>query len=410
LAIDRGQAGKATRRRDGAPGRGDGGRPRRSGATRRSGGAQGAAVCVTGATGFLGAHLARTAARRGYEVQAVYRSPERLERLPEGGGVGRAKGDVLDLASLRRAVRGAEVLFHTAGYVGSRPAERVWAMNARSPRIAVEAAAAEDVRRVVVTSSIAAIGPADSAPADERNPYPEDGLGLEYADSKRRGEEEALEAGEGFGVEVVVVNPSYVLGAPVDRSQPGETSTRIIGNYLLGRLPGVVDAVQNFVDVEDVATGHLLAAERGRAGERYILGGANVSWAELMDRVAEISGVRHPLLVFPGVVADLAQLRERAGLPGMIAAEGYALMAADWRCSSDKARRELGFETRSIDETLETTVGWYRELIDRGSFRGRGASAMSIAAAGLRLGEPFGMVTGLRLAERIVRRRLVCAR
>ncbi len=96
-----------------------------------------------------------------------------------------------------------------------------------------------------------------------------------------------------------MVNPSYVFGAPVDRSQPGETSTRMIGNYLRGRLPAVVDAQTNVVDVRDVAKGHLLAAERGRPGERYVLGGHDVGWVELLERVAELSGVHHPLLVLP---------------------------------------------------------------------------------------------------------------
>ena len=98
---------------------------------------------------------------------------------------------------------------------------------------------------------------------------------------------------------MVVVNPSYVFGAPVDRSQPGETSTRMIGNYLRGRLPAVVDAQTNVVDVRDVAAGHLLAAERGRPGERYVLGGHDLGWVELIERVGELSGVHHPLVVLP---------------------------------------------------------------------------------------------------------------
>ena len=146
--------------------------------------------------------------------------------------------------------------------------------------IAVEAAAAEGVRRVVLTSTISAIGTANgNGPADESTSYPEDWLGLAYPDSKHAGERAALEAAERHGVELVVVNPGYVLGVPVDRSQPGETSTRTIGNYLRGRLPGVLDAPMNFVDVEDVAAGQLLAAEHGKPGERYILGGVNLGWA-----------------------------------------------------------------------------------------------------------------------------------
>ena len=140
-------------------------------------------------------------------------------------------------------------------------------MNALAPRIAVEAAAAEGVARVVVTSSVAGIGPAPPGEVGtEDDPFRGGGLGLTYVDSKHEGEVEAFAAGARLGVEVVVVNPSYVLGVPVDRSQPGETSTRTIGNYLRGRLPAVVDGHTDIVDVRDVARGHLRAAERGRPG------------------------------------------------------------------------------------------------------------------------------------------------
>src|SRR5919199_2975069 len=124
-------------------------------------------VCVTGATGFVGAHVTRALAERGDEVRVVYRNPDRLVAL-RGVNFSRAKADVLDYGALRRAVRGSEVLFHTAGYVGSRPAERLWQLNAHAPVIAVEAAAAEGLRRVVVTSTISAIGlPQGEEPADE---------------------------------------------------------------------------------------------------------------------------------------------------------------------------------------------------------------------------------------------------
>src|SRR3712207_2305042 len=132
---------------------------------------------------------------------------------------------------------------------------------------------------------------------------------------------EAVAAGARHGVEVVIVNPSYVLGVPVDRSSPGETSTRTVANYLLGRLPGVVDGSTNIVDVEDVAAGHLAAAERGRPGERYILGGYNIAWRELIDRIAAQSGVRHPVVLLPRDVAALARVQEELGIRGPIAPE-----------------------------------------------------------------------------------------
>jgi dihydroflavonol-4-reductase len=315
---------------------------------------------------------------------------------------------VLDRAALRRAFRGCETVFHCAGFVGSHPAERVWRINALAPRVAVEAAAAEGVRRVVLTSSVAGIGPAPSGRAgSEGDVYRGGGLGLAYPDAKHEGEAEALAAAARQGVELVIVNPSYVFGVPVDRSAPGETSTRMIGNYLRGRLPAVVDGETNVVDVRDVAKGHLLAAERGTPGERYVLGGHDAGWVQLFERVAELSAVRHPLLVLPREAGALARAAEAAGFPSPISAEGLVLMAQNWRYSSAKARRELGYRTRSLDRTLRDTIDWYRELIESGALGGGRASALSLAAAGMRAADRTGALGALRLAERYVGRRMV---
>src|SRR5919112_816188 len=208
-------------------------------------------VCVTGATGFVGAHVARALADRGHEVKVAYRNPDKLDAL-KGVSFRRAKTDVLDFRGMRRALKGCDVLFHTAGFVGSSPLEQVWRLNAHGPIVAVEAAA---------------------------------------------------------------VTPAYVLGVPLNRAQPGETSTRPVGNYLRGRLPAVIDAPMNFVDVEDVATGHLLAADKGKAGERYILGGENLTWPQLIDRIADLSGVHYPVMILPRAVATMAKIREALGLP-----------------------------------------------------------------------------------------------
>ena len=309
-------------------------------------------VCVTGATGFIGAHVAQLASQSA-AVRVTYRDEARLTRLGDAP-VDPVRADVLDRAALRRAFRGCHTVFHCAGYVGSHPLERVWELNALSPRLAVEAAAAEGVARVVVTSSVAGIGPAPPGETGtEADPYRGGGLGLTYPDAKHEGEAEALAAGAREGVEVVIVNPSYVFGAPVDRTAPGETSTRMIGNYLRGRLPAVVDGETNVVDVRDVAKGHLRAAERGRPGERYVLGGHDIRWVELFERVAELSGVRHPLLVLPREAGTVARAAEAAGLPSPISAEGLVLMAQNWRYSSAKARLD---SWRLLDTVLYVTL------------------------------------------------------
>ena len=243
-----------------------------------------------------------------------------------------------------------------------------------------------------MTSSVAGIGPAPPGEVGtEDDFYRGGGLGLAYPDAKHEGEAEALAAGARHGVEVVIVNPSYVFGVPVDRSAPGETSTRMIGSYLRGRLPAVVDGETNVVDVRDVAKGHLLAAERGTPGERYVLGGHDIGWVELFERVAELSGVRHPLLVLPREAggAGARGRGRRASEPDLArgtradGAELALLVRARRAASSATARAAL-------ERTLADTIDWYRELIESGALGGGRPSALSLAAAGMRVAERTG--------------------
>lgn len=363
-------------------------------------------VCVTGATGFVGAHVAARLLERGDEVRVTVRDRRRLAAL-DGRDVEIVDADALDRRSMRRALDGCDVLFHTVGMVASRPRRQVWRVNAIGPRIAVETAAECGVGRVVITSSVASIGPATGdRPATERNPYPERGTGLLYTDSKYEGERGALVAGQRLGVDVVSACPSYVLGPALNRMRAGETSTRIVGNYLRGRLPAIVDAYTNIVDVEDVAVGHLLAAERGRAGERYILGGENLPWSEVIERIARISGVRHPLIVLPPEIAGVADALKRAGVPfGML--EGIRLMAPNWRYSSAKARRELGYRPRRANDTLERTVAWYQELIEDDRMAEPSSRSFDRMSAGVRAADRLGLLLPLRAAGQLTGRRTV---
>jgi dihydroflavonol-4-reductase len=363
-------------------------------------------VCVTGATGFIGAHVAAKLAAAGHEVRVTVRDRRRLRAL-EGVEIHPVQANVLDRRALRRAFEGSELVFHTAGLVASRPQTEVWRVNAVAPRLVVEAAAGAGVRRVVVTSSVGACGPAraDRA-ANERNPWPENGTGFVYTDAKHEGELAAFEAGERLAVEVVAANPAYVLGATLNRAIPGETSTRIVANYLRGRLPAVVDSYTNIVDAEDVAEGHLLAARQGKPGERYILGGDNLRWSEVVDRVARLSGIRHPLIVLPPEIATAAAVLQRlGGRPGLF--EGIRLMAPDWRYSSAKARRELGYAPRSASETLARTVAWYLELIEDDRMPARHTRSFDRMAGIVRTAGRLGLLAPLRAAGSVAGRRTV---
>ena len=157
----------------------------------------------------------------------------------------------------------------------------------------------------------------------------------------------------------------------------------------------------NFADVVDAAAGHLLAADKGKPGERYILGGENLSWPELIDHVAEVSGIHHPVMVMPPQTARVAQIREAMKLPAALPAEGFGLMSKDWRFSSEKAKRELGYTTRPIDETIAETVDWYLELIAAGEFSDDVRSSMSTIATGLYTANSFGLLHPIRLGQRL---------
>jgi dihydroflavonol-4-reductase len=337
----------------------------------------------------------------------TYRDEARLGRLRDLD-MEPIKADVLDRASLRRALRGCDLLHHVAGFVGARPVERVWDINALSPRIAVEAAAAEGVGRVVLTSSVAGIGPVPAGEVGtEDNVFAINGVDLTYVNAKHEGEAQALAAGARLGVEVVIVNPSYVFGVPLDRGRPGETSDRMIGNYLLGRLPAVVDGQTNAVDVRDAASGQVKAARRGKPGERYVLGGHDLAWVDLMERVAKLSGVRHPLVVWPTESSEIARAALVLGVPLPISPEGIVLMAQNWRYSSRKAKRELDYRVRPLDETLRDTIDWYQELIEQGVLGHEAPSPLSVTAVGVRIAGRTGLLAGLKRAERLAGRRLV---
>ena len=321
-------------------------------------------VCVTGATGFLGAHVAAawSSGRRG----AGHRpGPPRLAALA-GRDVEVVDADVLDRRSMRRALDGCDILFHTAGMVASRPRREVWRVNAIGPRIAVETAAECGVRRVVITSSVASIGPGRGRPAGDRAQcLPEHGHGLLYTDSKYEGERGALAAGaRGWGSKSCPCVPRTCSGPALNRARAGETSTRIVANYLRGRLPAIVDAYTNIVDVEDVAAGpsaggRAWAAGRAvhpRRGEPALVGGDRADRTDLRsaapaDRAAARGRRRR----------RRAEARWRSLRP----ARGHSPDGAELALLVRAAReRELGYRPRRASETLERTVAWYQELIE----------------------------------------------
>jgi dihydroflavonol-4-reductase len=316
-----------------------------------------ARVVVTGGTGFIGSQLVRALVERGDEVTVAARAASDRDGLA-GVPVRWITADVCDRRAMRRALRGAERLFHVAGTTNLRlPAEAAFRVNALGARTALEAALAEGVQRAVHVSSVAAVGPAPPyGTADERQLRPGP-LGIPYADSKAAGEREAL-AVAARGLDLVVACPAHVLGAGDAR----RSSTDVVRRFLLGRIPAYVDGAINVVDVGDVVAGLLLCEERGVAGERYILGDRNYTWERLFAELGRLSGVEPPALRLPLPVA-LAAAEAASRLPGPTPVLPVEIRAAAhwWTYRSTRARRELGWTTRPHEDTVEATVRWHRE-------------------------------------------------
>jgi dihydroflavonol-4-reductase len=276
----------------------------------------------------------------------------------------RASGDITDRDSVRRAMKGVERVFHVAGTTSMRTRDRirVFQVNAEGTRNVLEEALRAGAERAVLTSSSSAVGAAKPGETiDEDHPFTVGRLGVAYINSKHDAELVAMRIAA-KGLPVVIVNPSFVLGP--DDPNPRGTSNALIRRLLLRRIPGYVDGAINIVDVRDVASGHLLADERGEPAERYLLTGRNFTLQRLFADLSRIAGVptppvrMHGRLVVMGVEAlDLIGMR----LP---TSPDEVRSGTQWfTYRNDKAREQLGWEPRPHEETLEDAVRWQLEQL-----------------------------------------------
>jgi len=329
---------------------------------------------VTGATGFVGAHVARALVERGVAVRCLVRAGSRRDAL-EGLAVETAVGDLNDRASLDAAVAGCEWVFHCAAdyRLGARPAEAaaMLATNVGGTESLLAAAAQAGARRVVHTSSVGTLGHrADGAPADEATPVsPADMIGP-YKRSKFAAER-AAEAWAAKGLPVVIVNPSTPVGEGDWKPTP---TGRIIVDFLNRGYPAYVDTGLNLIDVRDVAEGHLLAAERGRVGERFILGCRNMTLKEILDALSALTGIPAPRVRVPHWL-PLAAAYVEEGLarwssrPAKFTREAVRMSRHRMFFDAGKAVRELGLPQTPVEEALGRAVAWF---VARGYVEGRG--------------------------------------
>ena len=338
---------------------------------------------VTGASGFLGSHLARALAARGDELRLFARRSANLDLL-EDVEFERATGDVTDRRAVRRAMEGVSRVFHVAGRTSlrGRNREAVFAANLTGARIVFEEALEAEVERVVHTSTVGAIGVAKPGKtADEATPFEIGHLGLAYVNSKHEAELEAFRLAA-HGLPVVIVNPTFVLG-PQD---PTGTSMGLVRRFLRGQIPAYVGGALNIVDVRDVAAGHLLADEKGKVGERYILGGRNFTLDRLFADLSRISGVAPPALKLPTRLArGGAEAARVAHLPLPVVPEEVLSATLWWTYRNTKAKRELGFSPRPHEETLVDAINWQLDQIGGKVATGGPRLALRVVSRALRM-------------------------
>ena len=319
---------------------------------------------VTGATGFVGSAVARALLARGRRVRVLAR-PNSDRRNLAGLAVEIAEGAMEDPCSLARAVAGCRYVYHVAADY------RIWVpdpapmfrANVDGTRDLLTAALEAGAERVVYTSSVATLGLVPGGSADEETPSSLDDMIGPYKRSKFAAEEVARELARKRGLPVVIVNPSTPVGPGDIKPTP---TGRLIVEAARGQMPAFVDTGLNIVHVDDVAEGHLAAAENGRIGERYILGGENMALAEILAEVAQAVGRRPPWLRVPHSVlfpvAIGAELAARAtGRDPFVTLDGVRMSRKKMYFSSEKASRELGYRSRPAREAIADAVGWFRD-------------------------------------------------
>lgn len=321
---------------------------------------------VTGATGFLGSAVVRALLDRGEAVRVLVR-PGSDRRNIDGLEVELAEGDLNDAATLRDAVKGCRVLYHAAADYrlwASDPRE-IYETNVNATRELLRLAADAGVERIVYTSSVATLGREPSGrPADEQTPVTIDDMTGHYKRSKFLAEEDVKRLVREEDMPVVIVNPSTIIGPRDIRPTP---TGRMVEEAARGKIPAFVDTGLNVVHVDDVATGHVLAFERGEIGERYVLGGEDMMLREILAEIATLVGRRPPRIRLPrGAVLPIAYVAEfaarirRSREEPLVTVDGLKMSKTFMFFSSDKAREALGYTPRPAREALADAIEWLR--------------------------------------------------
>ena len=319
---------------------------------------------VTGATGFLGSHVARVLADQGASLRLLVRPTSSLKNL-QGLNAETATGDLRDAVSLEKAMSGCDTIFHVAAdyRLWVRDPGEMYRSNVEGTRAILEAARKNNVLRVVYTSSVATIGfTRDGRPANEDSPVSLADMIGHYKRSKFMAEQVALEAGRS-GMQVVTVNPTTPVGEQDVKPTP---TGRIVLDFLKRKFPAYVDTGLNLVDVRECARGHVAALEKGKSGERYILGGEDLTLKQILDKLGQLTGLPSPKVKLPYAFAFAAGVVDEA-ITGMLlrrepraTVDTVRMGKKKMFASSAKAERELGWKLVPVEDALRRAVEWFR--------------------------------------------------
>ena len=320
---------------------------------------------VTGATGFVGSHVARALAEQGADLRLLVRPTSPTANI-EGLRGDRVVGDLCDLESLKSAMAGCDVVFHVAAdyRLWARDPREMYRSNVEGTRNVIQAAQLASVRRVLYTSSVSTMGfTRNGHLAHEDSPVNLREMIGHYKKSKFQAESLALEAGRN-GAAVIVVNPTTPVG---ERDIKPTPTGRIIVDFLKRKFPAYVDTGLNLVDVKECARGHVTAMEKGKPGERYVLGGENLSLKQILDKLAAITGLPSPRVKLPYALALATGVVDTAIRGVLLRREPRVTIDAvrmgrkKMFVSSAKAERELGWQIVPVDNALRRAVEWFRE-------------------------------------------------
>ena len=320
-------------------------------------------IFITGATGFIGQHLAKRLADEGHIIHAIYRSFEKTKSLIHGN-VRWFKGDIMDVESLEIAMKGCVQVYHLAAYavVWEKNPDDFEKYNVQGTINVIETAVKSGINDIVVTSTAGVFGPSIKSVIDE-NSISSVLYFTGYEKSKAESEK-IIEPYSKNGLRIIIVNPTRVYGPGI--LNESNSVTKMIKKYIKGKwhiLPGNGKSIGNYAFIDDVVNGHILAMQKGRTGERYILGGENVSYKEFFNNINKITGKKHfllktPLILMLGFAKLLILFNRLFGIRPLITPAHVRKFNCNWETNIFKSKKELGYLITSFNEGLKKTIYW----------------------------------------------------